>query len=223
MGIFSRISDIVNANINALLDSAENPEKMIRLVIQEMEETLVEVRTSSAKILAEKKDLRRRQGRLEEQAKDWQAKAELAISKDREDLAKAALVEKASVNEVLNRLNEDTQKLDETLAKLTDEIEQLQQKLNDARARQKVISMRTRVAKDRVAVNRRLHNGDVDAVINKFDHFEKKIDQMESEIEASTLGSASIQEQFQQLEMEEKIDDELQALKEKMKASTQQD
>lgn len=220
MGIFSRISDIINANINSLLDSAENPEKMIRLVIQEMEETLVEVRTNSAKILAEKKELVRRNERLIKQAQDWQAKAELALSKDRDDLAKAALVEKTTVEDVIDIIQQDLTKLDETVNRLTDEIEQLQQKLNDAKARQKVIVMRQRATQSRVAVSSKLYSHSIDEAINRMDHFEKKIEQMESQVEADALGRTSLHSEFEELEMEDKIDKELQALKEKMKGKT---
>lgn len=217
MGIFSRISDIINANINALLDSAENPEKMIRLVIQEMEETLIEVRTNSARLLAEKKELLRRNDRLVKQAEDWQRKAELALSKDREDLAKAALVEKATVNDVIEVVEKDLQKLEETLDKLTDEIEQLQLKLNDAKARQKTILMRTKATQNRVTVNRKLNDYSVEEAMNKMDYFEKKIEQMESQIEADAIGKPSLRDEFDELEMQDKIDQELAELKNKVK------
>jgi len=137
MSIFSRLSDIINSNISALLDKAENPEKMIRMVIQEMEETLVEVRSGTAKVIAEKKTLSRRAEQLRKQATDWESKAELALTKGREDLAKAALLEKANIQASIEITENDLAKLDKTLDKLSTEIEQLQAKLNDARARQK--------------------------------------------------------------------------------------
>lgn len=217
MGIFSRISDIINANINALLDSAENPEKMIRLVIQEMEETLVEVRTNSAKILAEKKELLRRNERLQKQAEDWQRKAELALSKDRDDLAKAALLEKSTVNDLIEVVGRDLDKLEETLERLTEEIEQLQQKLNDAKARQKVILMRTRATQSRVSVNQRLNDRSYQSAMDKMDYFEQKIEQMESQIEADNLGGSSLHNEFEELEMQDRIDQELEELKARVK------
>ena len=145
MSIFSRLTDIINSNIASLLDKAENPEKMIRMVIQEMEETLVEVRSGTAKVIAEKKTLNRRADQLRKQAEDWQQKAELAMSKEREDLAKAALIERATILTTVDVLQAEMTKLDETLDKLSVEIEQLQAKLNDARARQKTIVMRLAV------------------------------------------------------------------------------
>ena len=145
MSIFNRLSDIINSNISSLLDKAENPEKMIRMVIQEMEETLVEVRSGTAKVIAEKKTLTRRAEQLRKQALDWEGKAELALSKGREDLAKAALLEKSNINSSVAITEKDLAKLDETLDKLSVEIEQLQAKLNDARARQKTIVMRWKV------------------------------------------------------------------------------
>ena len=216
MGIFSRISDIINANINSMLDSAENPEKMIRLVIQEMEETLVEVRTNSAKVIAEKKDLIRRSERLDKQIDDWQNKAELALSKSREDLAKAALMEKASIIKVKDALTSDLHKLDDTLARLSDEIEKLQSKLDEAKARQRALLMRTRATQSRVSVNNSLNNRSIDEAINKFDYFERKIDEMESHIEAGSIGRNNLQSEFEELEMQDKIDQELADLKAKM-------
>jgi phage shock protein A len=216
MGIFSRLSDIVNSNINSMLDMAEDPEKMIRMVIQEMEETLVEVRSTTAKIIADKKELLRRNEKLERQAQDWAQKAELALSKQREDLAKAALLEKSSVNEVIVMVKEDMHKLDDSLNKLTHEIEQLQAKLNDARARQKVILMRHTATQSRRTVNSKLHNTNIDQAINRFEHFERKIEAMESEIEATEIGKKGIAAEFEALEKEGKIDRELAELKSRM-------
>jgi len=137
MGIFSRFSDIVNSNINALLDKAEDPEKMVRLIIQEMEDTLVEVRSNSAKTIADKKELQRVIAKLEAEVADWQAKAELALSKDREDLARAALVERQRANDQALAMQRDIDNLDVHIARLQDEVAQLQEKLLDAKARQK--------------------------------------------------------------------------------------
>jgi phage shock protein A len=217
MGIFSRLSDIINSNINSLLDKAEDPEKMIRMVIQEMEETLVEVRSTSARIIADKKELVRRNSKLAKQAEDWQQKAELALSKNRDDLAKAALLEKSAINDVITLVQEDLKKLDDSLDKLSSEIEQLQTKLNDARARQKAILMRHTATKSRKTVNTQLHSASIDDAINKFDHYEKKIEVMESEIEASVIGNRGIAAEFDALEKEGKIDKELEDLKSKLK------
>jgi len=217
MGIFSRLSDIINSNINSLLDKAEDPEKMIRMVIQEMEETLVEVRSTSARIIADKKELVRRNSKLAKQADDWQQKAELALSKDREDLAKAALLEKSAINDVIDLVQEDMKKLDDSLDKLGSEIEQLQNKLNDARARQKAILMRHSATKSRKTVSTKLHSASIDDAINKFDHYEKKIEVMESEIEANEIGNKGISAEFDALEKEGKIDKELEDLKSKLK------
>jgi phage shock protein A len=216
MSIFSRLTDIINSNISSLLDKAEDPAKMIRLVIQEMEETLVEVRSTTAKIIADKKELSRRNEKLARQAQDWEQKAELALSKGREDLAKAALVEKAAVNEVITLVHEDTQKLDESLDKLTKEIEQLQAKLNDARSRQKTILMRHSATQSRRAVNTQLNKGNIDEVMHRFDHYERKIDQMESEIEADGIARGGIAAEFAALERDGKIEQELEALKARM-------
>lgn len=216
MSIFSRLTDIINSNISSLLDKAENPEKMIRMVIQEMEETLVEVRSGTAKVIAEKKTLHRRAEQLRRQADEWQSKAELAMSKDREDLAKAALVEKASVITTVELLDSEMLKLDETLDKLSHEIDQLQSKLNDARARQKTIVMRTTATQSRVDVNRQLHNFNIDNAMNKFEYYEKKIDLMEGQVESLSRESKGLHSEFEELARQEKIDLELQAIKNKL-------
>ena len=223
MGIFSRISDIINSNVNALLDSAEDPEKMVRPVIQEMEETLVEVRTNSARLLADKKELNRRFERLVKQSSDWQSKAELALSKGREDLAKLALIEKSEVNDIIEAIESDKAKLGGTLNKLTEEIELLQLKLNEAKARQKIIVMRTRATENRVTVNRKLRDNDVEMAISKLDYFEKKIDQMEGQMEADAIGNSSLHKEFDDLEIQDKIDQELQELKSRISDTNKAD
>ena len=189
---------------------------MIRMVIQEMEETLVEVRSGTAKVIAEKKTLHRRAEQLRKQAEDWQHKAELALSKDREDLAKAALVERASVNATVNMLDGEMVKLDETLDKLSGEIEQLQNKLNDARARQKTIVMRATATQSRVDVSRQLHNFNIDNAMNKFEYYEKKIDLMEGQVDSLNMERRGLQSEFDELARKEKIDLELQEIRKKL-------
>ncbi len=217
MSIFNRLSDIINSNISSLLDKAENPEKMIRMVVQEMEETLVEVRSGTAKVIAEKKTLTRRADRLKKQALDWGNKAELALSKGREDLAKAALFEKSSINASVEITDKDLQKLDETLDKLSMEIEQLQAKLNDARARQKTIVMRTKATASRLDVNRHLHSYTIDNAMDKFEYYEKKIDQMEGQMDSVHIAKSGLQSEFDELANQESIDQELEVLKSKLK------
>lgn len=217
MSIFNRLSDIINSNISSLLDKAENPEKMIRMVIQEMEETLVEVRSGTAKVIAEKKTLSRRAEQLKKQALNWEGKAELALSKGREDLAKAALMEKSTINSNVEITEKDLQKLDETLDKLSVEIEQLQAKLNDARSRQKTIVMRTTATASRLNVNRQLHSYTIDNAMDKFEYYEKKIDQMEGQMDSIHIEQRGLQSEFDELEKQESIDQELADLKNKLK------
>ncbi len=216
MSIFTRLSDIVNSNISALLDKAENPEKMIRMVIQEMEETLVEVRSGTAKVIADKKTLKRRVDTLSKQAGDWEQKAELAVSKGREDLAKAALVERSNINASIEITEKDLAKLDEILDKLGSEIELLQAKLNDARARQKTILLRTKATESRVNVNTKLKSHAIDSALDKFEYFERKIDQMEGQLESGHVAQRGLENEFEELERQEQIDAELAELKAKM-------
>lgn len=216
MGIFSRLSDIINSNISTILDKAEDPEKMIRMMIQEMEETLVEVRSSTAKVIAEKKTVNRRIEQLGRQAADWEEKAELALKKEREDLARAALIEKSSVLTTIQMLEDELTKLDETLDKLSHEIEQLQAKLTDARARQKTLLMRTTATQSRVNVNQKLHNYSIDNAMNKFEYYERKIDQMEGQVDSLNIKQRGLQDEFEELANQEKIDQELESIKAKL-------
>ncbi|AZG72761.1 phage shock protein PspA [Shewanella livingstonensis] len=222
MGIFSRFADIVNSNISAILDKAEDPEKMVRLIIQEMEDTLVEVRSTSAKVLAEKKELLRRIARVQEQVQDWQSKAELALSKDREDLAKAALSEKQKTVALLQTLEKELQVVEEHVARLKDEIAQLQEKLNDARARQKTIIMRKQTATSRLEVKKQLDSSKIDDAMMKFEQYERRVEGLEAQVESYDLGKKNVlADEFAALEAEDSVNDELAALKAKMSAKAQ--
>lgn len=220
MGIFSRFTDIINSNINALLDKAEDPEKMVRLIIQEMEDTLVEVRSASAKTIASKKEVTHQINKYQSEANEWEAKAELAISKDREDLARAALQEKQKANEAADGLQNELKIIEDELAKLQSETGQLQEKLADAKSRQKTIIMRQKTVSSRLQVKKRLDSTVVDAAMGRFDQFERKIDDLESQVEAYDIGKKTLKDEFADLETDGKIDDELAALKKKMQSKS---
>lgn len=220
MGIFSRVSDIANANINALLDKAEDPEKMVRLMINEMEETLVEVRTSSARMIADKKTLGRKAEQLAELAQDWERKAELAIQKGREDLAKAALLEKNGINEDIELVKAEIDEHEQQISKLSEDIDNLQLKLSDAKARQKSLVMRARNGRARIHIRKQLDKSAVDDAMARFERYERRLDELEGEVEAFDLGNKSIYDEFAELENEDKIADELQALKDRVQAKT---
>ncbi len=216
MGIFSRFSDIVNSNINALLDKAEDPEKMVRLIIQEMEDTLVEVRSTSARTIAEKKELQRVVTRLESEVAEWQGKAELALSKDRDDLARAALIERQKSADQAAAVSKDIANLDEHISKLQDEVAQLQEKLADAKARQKSMLMRQQTVASRLEVKKTLDSTRLNDAMYKFERYEAKIDSLEAQVEAYDLGKKTLRDEFAELAAQDKIDSELAALKAKM-------
>lgn len=221
MGIFSRFADIINSNISSLLDKAEDPEKMVRLIIQEMEDTLVEVRSTSAKVLAEKKEILRRVARVEAQVNDWQQKAELALSKDREDLATAALVEKQKTNDMAKSLQAELIVVEEHIERLKEEVAQLQEKLTDAKARQKTIILRKQTATSRLDVKRQLDSSKIDNAMLKFEQYERRVEGLEAEVEAYDLGKNKLDDEFAALKAEDNVKAELEALKAKMKQTKQ--
>jgi phage shock protein A len=223
MGIFSRFTDIVNSNINAILDKAEDPEKLVRLMIQEMEDTLVEVRSAAARAIADKKEVTRRLSGIERDVAEWQRKAELAVAKGRDDLAKAALSEKARVAQMADSLRTQSQQIDDGLAKLNEDIGRLEAKLADAKTRQKALLMRHMTATNRLEVRKRLHDGKIDDALGRFEYFERKMEHLEGRVEAYDLGAQkTLKDEFANLETEDSIEAELQTLKQKMSAGSGQ-
>jgi len=217
MGIFSRFSDIVNSNINAILDKAEDPEKLVRLMIQEMEDTLVEVRSAAARAIADKKGLNRKLAALEKEEKDWHEKAELAVSKGRDDLAKAALAEKATVAEAAAALRGQYELIEEGLAKLNDDIAKLEAKIADAKNRQKALLMRHRTAGNRLELRKKIHDYKIDDALVRFEQFERKMENLEGRVDAYDLGTPKdLHRELAGLENDEALEEELVALKKKM-------
>ena len=219
MGIFSRITDIINANINTLLDKAEDPEKIVRLMIQEMEDTLVEVRSAAAKAIADKKERNRALTYLDQEAIDWEQKAELALRKERDDLAKAALVERSKVNDRGAAIARELEVINASLERFNEDIGKLQSKLNDAKNRQRTLAMRHKAAHSQLKVRTQIHDRKIDEVMTRFEHAERKIDAVESEAESLDIGrNKPLSEEIADLERGENIEKELSELKARIKS-----
>ena len=217
MGIFTRFSDIVNSNINAILDKAEDPEKIVRLMIQEMEDTLVEVRSAAARSIADKKDLNRRLEALDRELQDWGDKAELALRKGREDLAKAALIEKSRAKGAADVIKEDYLAVDEGLGKLNEDISRLESKLEDAKLRQKALLARHKTASSRLAVRKKIYDHKIDDAMIRFEQYTRRIDDVEGRVEAYDLGlPKDLNYEFAGLESEETVQKELDELKQRL-------
>jgi len=218
MTIFSRLSDIVNANLNALLARAEDPAKLIRLVIQEMEDTLVEVRSAAVRVIAERKELERRIALLTKDRDEWERKAEFALSRDREDLARGALMAKATINRNLADAQAQLALIVDGLNQQNTDIAALQAKLADAKSREKLLLTRATTAQNRLKLRGRLHDDRVTDAFAKFERVEQALDEMEGRVEAYDLGRPkTLTDEFADLEADQAVQDELAALKARIK------
>jgi len=215
MGIFSRTRDIIAANFTDLLDKAEDPAKMIRMIILEMEETLVEVRASAARTIADQKEMRRHITKLGALQESWTEKAELALSKGREDLAKAALVERQKAADMAEQLSSEITVLDDALKGAEEDIAKLQNKLREARTRQNSIVTRLESAHNRVKLREMYAGPKIADAFSRFEIMERRVDLAEGRADALGLGqpTKSLEEEIAELRSSEKIDAELAALK----------
>jgi phage shock protein A len=213
MGIFSRTRDIVAANMAELLDRADDPAKMVRMIIAEMEDTLVEVRASAARTIADQKEMRRHIAKLAELEASWTEKAELALSKDREDLAKAALVERRKAAEMGAQLSEEVATLDAALRAAEDDIAKVQSKLREARAKQNAIATRLESANTKARLREMWNGPRTHEAFSRFETLERRADEAEGRAEAMGLTPKSLEDEFNELRSNDKVDAELAALK----------
>ena len=217
MSIFSRTRDIVAANFNEMLDKADDPQKMIRMIILEMEDTLVEVRASAARTIADQKEMHRHTIKLDQLQGDWGEKAQLALSKDREDLARAALVEKKKAGDMAEQIKLEIGVLDDALRAYELDIDKLQNRLREARSRQTAIAARLESAENRVKLRTLLATERVDEAMSRFDQLERRVDYAEGRADAQSLAEGtqtpSLADQISALAGSDKIDEELEAMK----------
>ncbi|HXP96447.1 MAG TPA: phage shock protein PspA [Telmatospirillum sp.] len=217
MGVFSRISDIINSNLNAILDRAQDPEKIIRLIIQEMEDTLVEVRSSAVKTIAEQKELDRKIAAVARDVAEWQGKAEFALVKDREDLAKGALQIKAKLQQELAALESRRSQIDAGLVKQSEDVAALQQKLADAKAREAVMVARHKTATNRLKLRGSMYDERVGDAFARFEQVERALDELEGKVDIYDLAKPKgVAEELADLQSDHQVESELAALKAKL-------
>lgn len=214
MGIFTRFRDIISSNINAMLDKAEEPEKLIRLMIREMEDTLVEIKTACAGVMAGSKKIQRRLEDLRERVGYWEEKAELAVDKGRDDLAREALIEKRKFSRQTDSLENELAEHEDLIRQYQDDIRQLEEKLKSARDKQRMLVQRHIHAQSKIRAQKEIRRVDSSETIIKFDELENRIERMEAEADLVNYGrKTSLEEEFERLSVDEEIENELQALK----------
>jgi phage shock protein A len=213
MGVFSRLSDIINSNINAMLDKAEDPEKIARLIIQEMEDCLVEVRSAAARSMADKKEYERDIVALEASRLDWANKAELAVEKGREDLARGALAAKQRSEREVESRRLALKAIEEIGAKRSDDLEKLQAKLDEAKTKLRALIVRREAAEHRIQMRSRIEVNKVDEAMRRYAQVERKVDEMEAYADLINVGERGLEAQFQELAAEESIEKELAEIK----------
>lgn len=224
MGIFTRFRDIVSANLNSMLDHAEDPEKMVRLMIQEMEDTLIEVKSNCAGIIAEQKKIERERNEAEALATDWEAKAELAVRKDRDDLARAALNEKQAYDRRCTVLHEELAHIKETVELFRGDIAQLETKLNDAREKQRSLIQRRSAVQSRHQTQVRIRRIDTSDAFARFEAYENNIERMEADTELVNglrpAAKRTLSDEFADLEHSDEVEEALENLKKQVQTKS---
>lgn len=223
MGIFSRFKDIVTSNLNAMLDGVEDPEKMVRLIIQEMEDTLIEVKSSCAAVIADQKKIERQLAQAHDGAREWEGKAKLAVGKGRDDLARAALTEKRRYEQRIEALARDLQHARDHVAQFQSDITELEAKLNDAREKQRSLVQRRNAASLRYDAQTRIRKAGTTDAFAKFEAYENNIERMESEVELVNgfRPKDPLREAFSNLEHEDEIERALGELKKEVRGSAE--
>ena len=212
--IFTRTRDIIAANVTELLDRSEDPARMIRMIIVEMEETLVEVRATAARSIADMKEMRRAIDRLDSIQYNWTDKAELALEKGREDLARSALGEKQKAAEMAEGLREEVAQIEAVLRGYEADIARLQAKLAEARSRQASIANRLESAVSRARASEMLHGSRTEDAFSRFEMLERRADLAEGYADALGMtGPKSLDEEIAELRAADQVDAELDALK----------
>ena len=221
MGIFTRFRDIVSSNINAMLDRAEDPEKLIKLMIREMEDTLIELKAACAGVIAGRKKLQRRRDNVAARTEQWQARANLAVDKDRDDLAREALNEKRRFAELSDSLHQELLEHEDMVTKYQEDIRLLENKLDSAREKQRMLIQRHIHARRKKRAQEEIRRMDNFEAIARFDDLENRIERMEAEADLVNFGKKpSIEEEFDNLMMDDDIENELAALKSARKKSS---
>lgn len=214
MGIFTRVRDVISSNINAMLDKAEDPEKMIKMIVREMEDTLVEVKASCAGAMATKKKIERELGAVQARADEWAGKARLAVDKGREDLAREALLEKRRYLARVDALHEEQAQCDALVEQYQSDIGQLEEKLTMAREKQRVLVQRHIHAQKKKQAENHIRKVDTADAMARFETFEHRIDRMEAEADLINYGrKPTLDEEFSKLEGDEALERELADLK----------
>ncbi len=214
MGIFTRFKDIVASNINSMLDNAEDPEKLIKLMIREMEDTLIEIKSSCANTIAGQKKARRFLDEIEEKEAFWSQKAELAVQKGKDNLARQALQEKRRYTQRAETLQIEVTELGVMIEQYREDIQELENKLKSAREKQRMLVQRHLRATRKKRVREEIRRADSAEVMQKFEELEQQIERMEAEADLVDYGRAStLKDQLDALEADDEIEAELNELK----------
>lgn len=220
MKLFSRLTDIVNSNLSAMLDKAENPEKMLKLIITEMQETLLMARANAKVIISDKKTLERHLKTVRADIVLWQKRAEKAVAKQRDDLATQALHEKQRLEKLLEVQTEELKQLEIGLNQLEHDVSKLQSKLDEVLAKRNAMNARCNSAVTTIKVRKQINHNEIEQAINRFEQFERKVDALDAEVDAMDLGvSQNLGAQIDSLN-DDSIIAELKQMKQKIHKKT---